>query len=770
MQVEERGERFSKEVLKVNVHHNFLGYIVFILAAVFLVVSFLNTTFASADDDNGCFNCSSCVYSNESQVEISFGITADELEAEGFSPGYVEFVRNNIEGKNITLNYTSHYADSATSWMLSFPDYSYVMVQYLCSLGKWNIDVAIVPENGGFGPNRDSGDYANIPAGYCNGTEAVVNTTYAQNLVRGGEGVRVVTNTPTKIKVITKPISQTRIDNLVLGPDPFKIYNPSKDWVKYSDVFNKDITCSFSVYNSDPDEDLIVTTFMAATTSDVYNGRVWPGGIYNISHHKSGDRVELTVPQKYVYPSDTFSCNVTINSVDGSFASAVSNNVTMPTFDLYIDRNDVFNAVNGTPLVNGKDYIVRIWPRFTSNLIDILDVPIKVGYVDQTSFSSDKEVTDIYNYPSIDWLKSHVAGKLPKNAVTPLGTNNIDILRGIKEGNESVNIRGNSISILNYHFNFYINSTGVKEDDLSNNEVSSSVPSKKQVRNFKVLFVVLYNSGTEYTAQIEDPKSQLRNDVEDFVNQSYEFFMQTYPFSKQRTTNFDVSNIVYKKVKYDGNLMRYYSDKEFVAGLSYAEKKRKSEYGLATQKKITNEINKLRIEEKADVAVVFSVDKEFMHNREMKGYSRYYNPLELPNDKLSYVYINYDTATKDRTALAHEMGHNIADLPNEYNNSIDKIGFASEGDGWLIDDSLPIANVGKARINIWNEPNYLTKSGQTQTFDVLESSLDSQYDTTLRLGPRYYNIMGVSEYSGVWISTESSNRILAKLILRGIIS
>ena len=462
-----------------------------------------------------------------------------------------------------------------------------------------------------------------------------------------------------------------------------------------------------------------------------------------------------------------------------------------------MSSSTIFNIVdnNQSPdtgrLIVGRDYVVRIWPGFSSNLISQLDENISVGFISNPTVSHSEAsltVPNTVNYPSIAWSKANPKSQifpLAPKGVAPYGITARDFLKDyVKQGVDNVNLRG-SISYFGANsFSLYIDCLGVKENNITNNNFSVVKPGESQIKDFKMIFFVLYRSGTQFSSDLaKDPKNT-KEPVEDYLRKNYNFFMDVYPFNKASVTKFDPSKIIYKKVSYDAALMDRGEDRKYLESLPRDEANKKIRYRIEQAGKIMGEIEAERLRQKADVAVIMNMDQEFMPRHDYAGYSNYYNP-NSPGDgreKTSYVVILFDDAKSGPNVLAHEMGHNIADLAEEYSNTglnspllYNKIlGLAYSESGWKLNSS-----VSRPKINIWFEPNedYLPKKGHTREEDLPETKATSSADESyLYVGPRYYNIMGNTGDSldgailSKWISADSYNKIIKKLETKGFLS
>jgi len=428
----------------------------------------------------------------------------------------------------------------------------------------------------------------------------------------------------------------------------------------------------------------------------------------------------------------------------------MSNEVTLPTFDLVIRKVDVMNVVSGPNLIKGKDHMVRVWPGFDSNLIDELNL-LTLPYAEQSYIKNGQTIKELQqafpiivdNYPPLAELKQD-----PEKEIMP-GVKARKLMMDIKEGIDSSNIyRWNKPNpdTPTITFKGFIENWNVKEDNEFNNFGQAAIIKQlnEQHKEYKfVLFVIG-----------KDPKiSRTTNNlITAGMRQNYDYLVEVTPFVKDMTkVDYELRPI---QINYNKSRMAGYRAKGIF--LPFEDQI----YVNRIMHNITTRMEETRKKLKADFSVGFILDDELMGSR---------RTIAFTTRKARWLYYKYDLAMLHPATLAHELGHAIADLDEDYHdvtilgiNLVSYFGKAIEDPGFSIFEG---GFIGMPRINIWTE---LPESGYHDgTRDWPDNSTDIQFKYQNIMGPRYYNVMSMGGTAGRWINAATYNAFLTELKRQG---
>lgn len=557
------------------------------------------------------------------------------------------------------------------------------------------------------------------------------------------------------------------ISNLTLSPDYLKFYDKSRDWVKYSDVFNNGMKCSFILTDSDTNQKIIYATVKAEITA---NGKQPSRTKDQMTFStdttcSNGKMCNVTFPASIIYPSDQIDCNVTAVDSFNAFYSNISNIVQLPTFDLYLGSIDVLNVISSPSLVAGKPHVGRVFPTFSSNLISELDVQTNVTFTQMKADNSNKQSYS----SSVVGINSYNLANLKKDPLKLLGTGlnggsavySYYLLQKIKDGQDSANFQ--NLSMLSYgswKFTALVNSDNkIKESDTTNNDkdaggtsVTLTKKASERIKDYRIGFVIINYSTSVSQAMI------------DTANQSaqigFNFVANVFPLANGQVKM--VFNATVIKINYDPSRL---TNKNPASRI----------YASQVRQMIEDKLNDWKSANNIDFAVAFVLDRGILMS----------SNAALLNDPCGISPIGSHTAllfvdgppNKECSAkglLAHEMGHGYLSIPTEeYNDPQGVIGKSTTEVGWdisYINDQLQGGTIyGRPIINIWPEIA-AGKTGNTHTDDVPESNNVWLADRRLDMGIRFMNVMGGGGFDdSYWPSQTFYDKAFTKLIMDGFI-
>ncbi|MEI6058170.1 MAG: hypothetical protein WCP89_00175 [archaeon] len=562
---------------------------------------------------------------------------------------------------------------------------------------------------------------------------------------------------------IYPPIS---IENLTLSPDPFKVYNASKDWVKYTDVFGKNMTCSFTIKGpTDAGTTLMVETNIIVQNEAIgkLDRPVLPRWL-QYKEYKNGEKGNITFESKYIFPNDTIICNVTVNDLKGRVVNNLSNNVTMPTFDLYIKKVEILNTVEGVNLIKGREAVVRVWPSFESNLIKILDIPVNITYSMRYRNSNDildksEKLFEVRKYPDVEVMKINL-----ETEVFP-GLKAKDVLKKfIKNANDSVNFRTKKLTEFDaVYVSAEINKDKiVKENNITVNTLSTIRGMDSQQKDIRIIVIIAGNNITLDANKMKD--------IRDSVKYNLNLVTTVTPLTKENTKVINMNNLFGYTVSIKNlpalNWGETKSDGTPVNDSAYHEGKFTYDHYLVS------EVEKIRMDAKADIAMVYVMEPNFFHNPQSLGQTQH-GGFAMGPSSVSYVLMNYQPIVRNAISgydgiLAHELGHLIGDMEEQYlisNSGISGssiIGIPTKEQGWDF-RGIEQFETGKPIINIWTNNFKPGFTGSTIPNDVPEDRVP--FEPSMGYA-RYFNIMGNSN-TREWIDKYSFNKFLTKLEDRG---
>lgn len=587
-----------------------------------------------------------------------------------------------------------------------------------------------------------------------------------------------------------------KVTEIKMWPDPLKDQSFRTN-VPYSDIFDHEMFCSFTVENRMPAGGKIkaYVNITVVPTGRQYTGNVDASGKPEIREKftrssevecENNKSCSVILLKDDVWPSDRTHCTVVaealLNSGGGEshpnetvFSDlAYSNTVELPSFDLDLSETYFHNAVEGQ-----QEYIAetpavgRARATFTSNFITRLDVQVPVTLeLDERGFSGEVRSRKKFTEPNaLVWPNlpnySVEALKADPTAVVD-GTQAINLLKRIKDGTNTVNFKliGNDVISAyagyadvifkaNYNGSKYV----VKEDDHIDDEVVHSRMKRVAVQDKPYTIVGVIFQPSNNSEDFNGPRLTL--------NKGISYLIASSPLTEDKTKLTKVMDVHVDYTLREGRYINSY----------YYGNSRFPHLALTLRHFMNTVTEEIRRINKASLGVS-------VIDRDVLGASGMYTP---PSIYETFVYphqvISISTMSNPST-LSHEFAHYFIKAGEEYPNGATG-GVPIWEMGWCFNPSSAMQDICRAElrrnpvVNIWPEhglwASFMAELGEPNTEEMggdfpyadkaMANKLEGAGISSYALGDMYYGYMGNRQAS--WTSSDMFNNILNKLKNRG---
>ncbi len=600
----------------------------------------------------------------------------------------------------------------------------------------------IVDVSGGSGTDDPSGvEPCHIPDGQ---TTCTVNVLIPKEYTKIGDTISCKISScgsgqkEANAKIVNR---KPKMDSVEITPDYFVEYTQG-EWVTYSQIFDHNMTCEFEGSDADSEDTTLKYKVEIEIETTGKNGRPLKykiGGVKTCPNPLVPPPVttpptppcnEWVIPKKDIWPSDKQTCKVNVTDNFGGSDTNQDGN-QMPSFDLVPENIDAMNVISGTQLIAAKPFVGRVWPRFTSDLVDELDKGFKTilkAKDTTTGVSSSWTVakSDMINYPSLGTLKADPY-KVFDNGMTAVA-----MMKDIKKAKDSVNFLDLKLSNAGtYSFSANVDTeTKIKESDETNNLLKDALwkDAWKQNKVFRIGVI-----------PVVDPLDVGKfNAVRKVAFDKQVAYMYAgSPLIPAQTQIVYLSPdmvISYNRTKTSHPVSA--ADYAYIADLkekivtNYLDSKRQA-LGLDLIVGVVIDNNIMKIQGGSDDGVSYSNTWGYWHSILLKPQGR-------------------------SNTLLHEMSHVFAGIGN--GGHVD-IAFTEHG--WCFDQYSKATICGGTnapRINIWTE---LGPLGQHQSSsDLPEHNAVWNTDPSLAVGQRYVNILTNNFFPpSPWTNTDTYKKL-----------
>ncbi|MBM3233682.1 hypothetical protein FJZ19_01170 [Candidatus Pacearchaeota archaeon] len=561
-----------------------------------------------------------------------------------------------------------------------------------------------------------------------------------------------------------------------LEPDYYNLaqYEPGEEepkQVNYSQVFPPKFNCTIQLGNYNNKyfflQDLtrnlglkFKLTRYGSTSEEIYSENVQCAGECTV--YLPDDAAEK------ILPNDWVTCTADYAENDNLCGSA---DRIVPGFDMFLADFHIFNVIPFDTytnigivptLIQGKPFIARIFPSFSSDVINYMDKPVDITL---KLNSGDFKITKPYiignKYNNKDFYRNNLLAELNSGAESSGKKVNelTSELKKIKKGGESLNIFSSEVARVAasekiVDREIIINPENkISESNKDNNKDFGYVQTNSGSKELYLSYydVVVKNSKGETLpsdSSYKDSDGGVISIITSYKllkgNQNFElgveFLKKIFPLPKEMI-NFKGPNKIERVYEFNKTKL---NPPGFLSSLDQQTINNMHQEAY-------NEIEQIRRQIVADLAQEAAQgDRNFRRyvvvglvDPTILGYFKpgssslsFVAGMAFVNEKV--ILISY---SGDPSVLAHELGH-IEGLylqGNELYRTYPPFGDIAD-DGWCLEQNLEIGKsciFGGPKINIWTDKNY--QNTYSETKDIYEGSLSL---SNINFGQRYFDIMG----------------------------